>query len=208
MIWMYTLRSVSKILHYADKQGFNEKIIYIRGGTNMAVFYLIRHGKTDYSERNRKIYQGFGVNLSPLSNAGIEEIHNTAKDNRLSNADIILSSPYTRAVQTAAILSKELQKDIVVETDLHEWIANKNYIYEEDEKAEKYYMEFVELKGNYPLDSDREWEDIQSMRNRILPILEKYKDYSKVIVACHGMFIQSLCNGYNPKNGEIVEFHL
>ena len=86
----------------------------------MATFYLVRHGKTDYSERNKKIYQGFGVNLSPLSVEGVKEIENTSKDKRLLEASIILSSPYTRAVQTAAILSKELQIDIVIETDLHD----------------------------------------------------------------------------------------
>ncbi len=174
----------------------------------MATFYLIRHGKADYSQRNKKIYQGFGVNLSPLNEDGIREIQTTAKDNRLTDASIILSSPYTRALQTAAILSKELQKDIIVETDLHEWMANKNYIYEEDEKADKSYQEFVESNGTYPPNIEKEWEDMQSMQNRILPVLEKYKEHSKVIVACHGMFIQALCNGFHPKNGEIVEFQL
>lgn len=174
----------------------------------MATFYLIRHGKTDYSERNRKIYQGFGVNLAPLSQEGIQEIKHTAEDKRLRGADLILSSPYTRAVQTAAILSKELQIEIAIETDLHEWMANKHYIYEDDEKAEKSYGEFVEYQGNYPAGSQRDWEDMESMRRRILPVLEKYKHHEKIIVACHGMFIQSLCGGYHPKNGEIVEFTL
>ena len=174
----------------------------------MATFYLVRHGTTDYSERNKKIYQGFGVNLSPLSQEGVKEIEITAKDRRLAEAGIILSSPYTRAVQTAAILSKELQIDIVIETDLHEWLANKNYIYEGDEKADRNYNEFVEHHGEYPAGQDMEWEDMGSMRKRILPVLEKYKHYQKVIVACHGMFIQALCNGYHPKNGEIVEFEL
>lgn len=174
----------------------------------MATFYLVRHGQTDYSEKNKKIYQGFGVNLCPLSTVGIEEIQYTAKDNRLSDANIILSSPYTRALQTAAILSKELQKDIIVETDLHEWMANKNYIYEGDEKANGYYNEFVRGSGSYPTNCEREWEDMNSMRNRVVPILKKYRNYSSVIVACHGMLIQSLCNGYHPKNGEIVEFEL
>lgn len=35
----------------------------------MAIFYLIRHGN-DYSERNKKVYQGFGVNLAPLNAEG------------------------------------------------------------------------------------------------------------------------------------------
>lgn len=172
----------------------------------MAIFYLIRHGKTDYSDRNEKVYKGFGVNLSPLNAVGVKEIQNTSKDKRLYGASVILSSPYTRAVQTAAILSKELQIDIVIETNLHEWMANKNYIYEDDERAEKNYLEFVNNKGVYPTDTDLDWEDMLTIRKRVLPVLDKYKHYPKVIVACHGMLIQSLCNGYHPKNGEIVEF--
>ncbi len=174
----------------------------------MATFYLVRHGKTDYSQRDTKIYQGFGVNLSPLSAEGIQEIKSISKDKRLCEAGIILSSPYTRAVQTAAILSKELQIDIQIETDLHEWVANKNYIYEDDEKAFKNYDEFVKFRGTYPADCDMDWEDMNRMRQRILPVFEKYKHYEKIIVACHGMLIQSLCNGYHPKNGEIMEFEL
>ena len=37
------------------------------------MFYFIRHGKTDYSERKTKIYQGFGVNQSKLFETGIFE---------------------------------------------------------------------------------------------------------------------------------------
>lgn len=59
----------------------------------MATFYLVKHRKTVYLERNKKIYQGFGVNLSPLSVEGIKEIENTSKDRRLCKAGIILSSP-------------------------------------------------------------------------------------------------------------------
>lgn len=132
------------------------------------MYCLIRHGKTDYTERNTKIYQGFGVNLAPLSNVGIQEIKNTAKDIRLLGADIILSSPYTRALQTAAILSKELQIDIIVETGLHEWMANKNYIYESDEKAEFSYNEFVNYSGMYPGEIGRDWEEVAMLKDRFI----------------------------------------
>ena len=113
------------------------------------MFYFIRHGKTDYSEINRKIYQGFGTNLAPLSQTGIQEIQETSKDRRLQGTDIILSSPYTRALQTAAILSRELDAPVAVETDLHEWLANKAYIYEDDETAEKAYLEYPNGRIEY-----------------------------------------------------------
>lgn len=172
----------------------------------MAIFYLIRHGTPDYSERNTKIYQGFGTNLAPLSKQGISEIKHAAKDGRLSGTDIILSSPYTRALQTAAILSKELQADIAVETDLHEWMANKEYIFEPDDVAISHYRAFCEQAGVYPDGSEQDWEDRDHLRARILPVLEQYSGYEKVAVCCHGMIIQALCDGYHARCGEIVAF--
>ncbi len=172
------------------------------------MFYLVRHGKTDYTERNTKIYQGFGVNLAPLSIDGVNEIKDTAKDTRLHDADIILSSPYTRALQTAAILSKELQLEIIVETDLHEWMANKNYIYEPDDRAELSYKEYIDFSGVYPTSSEKNWEDSEKLRNRAIAVLKKYRHCNKVIVACHGMLIQSIVNSVHPDNGAIVEFDL
>lgn len=172
------------------------------------MFYLIRHGKVDYAERNTKIYQGFGVNLCPLTELGVQQIKETAKDSRLVGADIILSSPYTRALQTAAILSKEVGADIAIETDLHEWIANKNYVYDDDATAVNSYREFEEHQGNYPAGEERIWEDAVSIRARVLPVLQRYSHYDKVIVACHGMLIQAITRGDYPQNGEIVEFRL
>ena len=171
------------------------------------MFYFVKHGKTDYSKRNAKIYQGFGVNLSPMSELGIEQIKKSAQDERLKNADIILISPYTRALQTAAILSKELNIDIVVETDLHEWLANKNYIYDSDEIAENSYREYEANQGVYPFDKEQVWEDAKTIRKRVFKVLEKYSHYKKVIIACHGMMIQATAGGSLPKNGEIVEFN-
>ena len=61
------------------------------------MFYLIRHGQADYSEKHTKIYEGVGIDFSPLSPDGIRQIKRTALDPRLKNAELILSSPYTRA---------------------------------------------------------------------------------------------------------------
>lgn len=174
------------------------------------MFYLIRHGKTDYTERNTKIYQGFGVNFASLTPAGVAEIKKTAKDLRLQDATLILSSPYTRALQSAAILSRELKLEIIVETDLHEWIANKNYIYETDERAEENYQEYWDLSGKYPTDDEKDWESRISLRRRGMAVLSKYRQYKKVIVVCHGMIIQSMGKSVGNEgyleNGEIVEF--
>ena len=107
------------------------------------MIYFIRHGQADYSEKDSKIYQGFGNHMAPLSPRGIQEIEETAADPRLHQAKLILSSPYVRALQSAAILSRRLQLPLQVETDLHEWLADKRYHYLSEEKAALHYNEFM-----------------------------------------------------------------
>ena len=174
----------------------------------MTKFYIVRHGEPDYSEINTKIYTGFGSNMCPLTENGRNQIRETAKDMRLADADLIISSPYTRALQTAAILSKEIGADIIVETDLHEWLANKNYIHEEDSVADTNYDDFHINKGCYPAGEEKDWETFEMMKNRAVAVLEKYKTYNKVIVTCHGMLIEAITGAYHPKHGEIMEFEL
>ncbi|MGI6607376.1 MAG: histidine phosphatase family protein [Erysipelotrichaceae bacterium] len=172
------------------------------------MFYFIRHGKTDYSQRNTKIYQGFGVNLARLSELGVSQVKKAARDKRLKTADIIISSPYTRALQTAAILSKKLSIDIIIETDLHEWLANKNYIYESDEVAEKAYLEYENEQGKYPDDEERLWESADCIKKRVLKVLNKYRNYKRVIVVGHGMMIKAVTGVEYIKCAEIIEFDL
>lgn len=172
------------------------------------MFYLVRHGEPDYSEMDTKVYRGFGAQMCPLTQEGCVQIKNTAKNMQLQNASLIISSPYGRALQTAAILSKELGVDIVVETDLHEWLANKHYIYENNDVAYNNLKEFAENNGSYPDGIEKDWETFEIMKNRATRVLEKYKDYNKVIVVCHARLMQAITGFHHPNYGEIFEFNL
>ena len=96
---------------------------------NMSTFYLIRHGKPDYTYGDTHGFIGQGHDFAPLKTEKIEEVIETAKDKRLKDAQIIISSPYTRALQTASIISKETGIDIVVESDIMEWQPDLTYQY-------------------------------------------------------------------------------
>jgi len=87
----------------------------------MTAFMFMRHGEFDYTFCDERKFIGHGRDLAPLSDKGIRQAEEAAKDPRLLGAELIISSPYTRALQTAAILSKQLRLDIKVEVDLHEW---------------------------------------------------------------------------------------
>jgi broad specificity phosphatase PhoE len=170
------------------------------------LFYLIRHGETDYSYKGTMVYQGFGENLAPLTSNGINQIKSASSDSRLLNADIIISSPYTRAMQSAAILSKALQIDIIVEPEIFEWVADKKFVFQKSSVAECRCKEFNECNGNYPDGAERTWENNEMLKTRLTNTLKKYISFNKVIVVCHGMLIHSVYNDHWLANGEIIEF--
>ncbi|WP_026505272.1 histidine phosphatase family protein [Butyrivibrio sp. NC3005] len=174
----------------------------------MAKYYFIRHGEADFSEANTKVYQGWGFNMQPLSEKGIEQIKVASKDSRLKKAKIIVTSPYGRTMHTASILAKELGLDVVVESDLHEWVADANYKYLSDEDAMNSFREFTEFKGIKDESANYDWETAESIANRTRGVLEKYSKYDETIVVCHGTVMQYFLGIVHPDNGQIEEYVL
>ena len=172
----------------------------------MTKYYFVRHGEDDRSEEDTKIYKGNGCNMLTLSNNGIEQIKETSKDPRLKNAKLIVTSPFGRALHSSAILSKELGIDIVVETDLHEWVADADYNYLAPEDAMQSLREFCENRGCKNANSKYNYETLESLIERVSKVLDKYKDYDEVIVVCHGLLIQCFLGVEHPHNGEIFEY--
>lgn len=171
----------------------------------MALFYLIRHGEPDYDAVAKIGFYGFGRSFAPLSERGVAQAERAAEDTRLMDADLIICSPYTRALQTAAIISRKTNKKIVVEPELHEWLIDKtNSITSSDEVA-LLGKEFQECRGIYPEGQEMKWESLASMRARMKRVAEKYADYNKVIIVGHGMAFRTLKYIENIAPGEIVE---
>ena len=90
----------------------------------MATFYLVRHGQPDYSGLQERGLFGFGRDFAPLSPLGVQQAEKAAQDARLQQAELIVSSPYTRALQTAQIISLRTGIPVTVELDLHEWVPD------------------------------------------------------------------------------------
>lgn len=173
----------------------------------MALLYLVRHGQPDYSLCDERGYIGHGRDLAPLSKEGISQALITALDPRLKSADIIVSSPYTRALQTAAIISKKTNIDLIVEMDLHEWIPDLTFQYSGYEECLELIKDFNRHKGIYPKGEIRRWETLNSLKNRVKKVADKYAHYNKVIMVCHGMVIRALTYVEKIAPGEIIECH-
>ena len=172
----------------------------------MATFYLIRHGKPDYAYGDTHGFIGQGHDFEPLKQDRIKEVIETSKDARLKNAQIIVASPYTRALQTASIISKETGLEIVVEPDIREWQPDLTYQYKNSNEMKGYYKDYIENNGIYPINEKRKWETKEQLKNRVMSVIEKYKEkYDTVIVVAHKMAFQSICDCGDMKPAEIFE---
>jgi len=158
---------------------------------------FIRHGEPDYTDVRNKNYAGHGVNLAQLTEAGIEQAEEVSHDKRLDSAEIIISSPFTRALQTAAIISKNRNLNIKVELDLHEWhpdLTFQNSTYEDMRNAVRL---CTAHKGVCPPDCEVLFENLEDVFTRVKNCLLKYKDYKKIIVVAHGVVMRQF--GYEPE---------
>lgn len=88
---------------------------------------FIRHGEPDVTGVDERGFIWQGRNFAPLSKLGVQQAEAISTDPRLKDAQLIVFSPYTRALQTVAILSKNTGIPITVKIDLHEFIPDRTF---------------------------------------------------------------------------------
>ena len=64
----------------------------------MTRFYFIRHGQMDNSMAGKKFYKGFSYNMMTLSEKGVKQIVECSKNEKLKNAELIITSPFGRTI--------------------------------------------------------------------------------------------------------------
>ena len=162
----------------------------------MTKFILVRHGKPNYDDVLDAGFSGHGIALAPLSQEGIDEVEKTSKDFIFNDCDVLISSPYTRAMQTASIISSRHQLPINVEVLLHEWIPdldNKYHTVEEFVRNIRIAKEeFIKGQNNPNFHYNDKIESLVHVRERALSVLSKYFGYNKVVVVTHGLLINTL----------------
>ncbi|MBI4674260.1 MAG: histidine phosphatase family protein [Chloroflexi bacterium] len=157
----------------------------------MTVFYLVRHGQTNFDLADERRLKGDSRSLVPLTREGQDEIVQASHTLRQLRAELILASPMTRALESAAILSCLLNLPIQVEFDLHEWIPDLTFSVTETTSVEVAYQEMMQAQEWQP-DEPKNWEPLSCVRKRALGVLKRYCDLNYVLVVCHGVVIYSL----------------
>lgn len=167
--------------------------------------YLVRHGEPDYTIPLMRGQIGMGVDMAPLTELGVKQATEVSKDPRFKDAEVIISSPFTRALQTAAIISKNTGLNIIVENDLHEWSPDLTY----KKKRIKFGKIHQEMKRNNGKRRSifQKWEEFDEIGKRAFACLEKYiGKYETVIVVAHGYVFNQFI--FNPvmKHCEVEEY--
>lgn len=170
---------------------------------------MIRHGEPDYSFSEGKGFKGPGRELAPLTKLGVEQAEQVALDPRLQGSQLIISSPYTRALQTAAIISRVTGIKIDVAFDLHEWIIDTTYENKDFTDTIASVREISTFKGVQNEKATLNWEGYDQVAQRAYQALYPYLHLDKVIVACHAYIIKQFHNPGHINYCDIIEvdFH-
>lgn len=155
---------------------------------------LIRHGKPDYASVDERGFIGHGRSLAPLAEEGSAQAEAAADSPELAEVQLIVASPYTRALQTAAIISRKTGIPLTVEVDLREWEPDRTYQFKGNEESMALHQDFWVCKGEYPTGETRKWEPIADIIKRIDPVFRKYYEagYERIAVVAHGGVIRRL----------------
>jgi broad specificity phosphatase PhoE len=158
----------------------------------LTTFYLLRHGEAQFELADQLRLIGGTRDLVPLTPSGCEQIELAAEQLLEADAQLILASPVTRALQSAAIVSRKLDLPLEVAYHLHEWLPDLTFTYQDSKIQDQAYFEMMDMGGEWPAGQRRDWEPVSSVRRRALGVLRQYCHLERVIVVCHFVVIWSL----------------
>jgi broad specificity phosphatase PhoE len=159
---------------------------------------LVRHGNKQHSE-STLLHERRSVNLSPLGIQQIQALGNELKSQLGNNiSQIIYSSPYTRAIQTAEILRNTLGA-----SEIRSQIALEEFYPYDDYNLEKSFRRKLMIDSMIKPDSKihhTEW----SLNNHLdrltefMQSLESIHDDEYVLFSSHGALIRNLYYRHVP----------
>ena len=163
---------------------------------NETVLGLIRHGQTDWNVDMRLQ----GISDIPLNDRGRIQAKNAAPKVALGNWDLVLSSPLSRARETAEIVKSSLPD---AELITHELLIERSFGVAEGLTYEQWRDQFGSLHHAEGAES------IDELTTRVELLLQDLaSSYSgkRILAVSHGAFIRRVINlvscGELPKEGE------
>jgi len=174
----------------------------------MTTFLFVRHGEPDYDSVGEWKNILFGKEFAGLTELGKKQIEESAAKLLDKQVDIIISSPYTRTMQGAAIMARKLKVNVNVEKDLHEWESDLTHTITDNDELLALCKEHDRCNGIYPDGELKKWESTDLVKKRVIECLSKYVKYKCVVVSGHAMMMQAVLGINKPiEYGEIIPYN-
>ncbi len=145
--------------------------------------YLIRHANPNYDLKAK-----VGDKMMPLSKEGIKQAKLLAKNLAVREIEVIYSSQFKRAKETASFFAKEIKKKVIINKRLNEinwknWHRIKYFNTCETRRPSQ-------LKNYQEL--DKKLDRMQVRGRRLLWDIFRKNKSKRVAVFCHGNIIKSI----------------
>ncbi len=173
----------------------------------MTTIYFVRHGETQYDLAEARKLKGGMRDLVPLTAKGREQALGAAE--QLSGLPIsrIITSPMTRAMETAHIIAREIGLPLTVEFDLHEWLPDLTHNYDSSQFSRQQSAEMESHGGEWPDGETRSWEPLSHLRERVRGVLARYQGDEPIAVVAHGTLIYAM-TGQRIATGQVLRVSL
>lgn len=154
----------------------------------MTTIYFIRHAEPDYTNHNDR--------ERPLTQKGKEDSKSVTQYLSDKNIDTVLSSPYTRAVETIKDFADTFGLPILIVEDFRERKVDSIWI--ED------FNKFTEMQWNdfyYKLsDGECLWEVQSRNIDALVQVLRVYEN-KNIVIGSHGTALSTIINYFEPSYG-------
>lgn len=145
---------------------------------------LVRHGEPDYSELDRTGWFGPARDLAPMTVRGVTQAHQVGRSLASGGAAVLVSSPMTRALQTAAIISHHTGLALgAVEWRLREWLPDTTLSWRSFDQVQMASASYHQHDGEWPAGQTCTWEPRSDLRARAVAAPGPADHYQLVALA-------------------------
>ena len=170
--------------------------------------YLVRHGQTLFNVVFGQTRKDPGIEDPPLTNIGHNQAKEIAEKIRKKKIKRIISSPYTRALETSQIVANSLGLPVVIDADIRERMAYICDIGTKTQILKKKWpgLDFNNLKDCWWNNTEEPVTDFHRRCGNFRKKMSSVANNESNLVVTHWGVILSL-TGIKVNNGEIVFFN-
>ncbi|MDF2941448.1 MAG: Phosphoglycerate mutase [Herbinix sp.] len=154
----------------------------------MTTIYFIRHAEPDYSN-----HDDLTRPLTEKGNRDVVLVNNYLEDKQI---DIVLSSPYYRAIDTVKGFSNKINGNVIIIDDFRERKVDSDWIEDFNAFSLKQWSDF-----DYKLSDGECLREVQKRNIKALnKVLAEYEN-KNIVIGSHGTALSTIINYYDDTYG-------